>query len=172
MAEAEQDFDYKPGREASDKDSGKEVSWTASEYIDHARGSGWYAMLIVVTLALAAGAYLLKDILAAAIIIALGAVVAMSAKRRPQQLQYTVSDNGLSIGQKSYSYSQFRSFAVIHEGQLSSLVFVPIKRLLPPLSIYFDDNDEDKVLAIVGQHLPLEQRDPDRMDKLTRRLKF
>jgi len=149
------------------------VSWTASEYIDHSRGASWYLLLIIISIALAAGIYfLIHDVFAAIVILILGFIVAVAAQRKPDQVDYELDNTGLKAGNKEYPYSHFRSFAIMHEGQLSSLVFMPLKRFVPPLSIYFDEDEEDAITSIVGEHLPMEQRSPDRIDSLTRRLRF
>jgi hypothetical protein len=83
-----------------------------------------------------------------------------------------LDSHGLKAGAKEYSFSQFRSFAVVHEGQLNSLVFVPLKKFVPPVSVFFLAEDEQPIVALVGEHLPMEQRQPDKIDTITRRLRF
>lgn len=174
MAAEDEQFDYKPGRGASEEPKNHHsVSWTASEYIDHTRGTGWYFMLLVGSAVLATLIYFFtKDILGAAIVIALAVIVAVMANRKPSQLTYTLSNAELQAGTKTYKYSQFRSFAIIREGDLNSLLLTPLKRFVPPVSIYFDEDDEDKIVRIISEHLPLEKKSPDRIDMLTRRLRF
>src|SRR5665213_1310075 len=167
MAEEEQQFDYRPDT-ASAKTAGsssKTVAWTASEYIDHSPGFLWYSSLAAISAVLAVIVYLLqKDIFASGVILVLGVIVAFAAARRPAQASYEVSAQGLKIGEKLYPYNIFKSFAVIREGQLSSLVFVPLKRLQPPISAFFDEAEEDKITSIVGEHLPYERRSLDSID--------
>ena len=175
MAEEQQQFDYHPDKaKATSKKTGSQVvSWTASEYIDHSRGLFWYVALGATSVVLAAIVYLLqRDIFATGVILLLGFIVAFAAARRPLQASYEVSSSGLKVGEKLYPYSVFKSFAVIHEGHLSSLIFTPLKRLQPPVSVFFEGGDEDKITSIIGEHLPYEQRSSDKIDDLSRRLRF
>ena len=175
MAEEKANWDYKSDKPkaTAKNNSSRIVSWTASEYIDHERNPSWYVVLLISTLIVAGLIYVLtKDYFATGTVLIVGAIVGSVAHWKPQQVEYQLSPEGLRVGDKFYSYSQFKTFSIIHEDQLSSLVFHPLKKLLPPISIFFDGDDEDKITDVVGEHLPLEERAPDRIDRLSRRLRF
>jgi hypothetical protein len=149
------------------------VSWEAAEFIDHPRGAGWYALLILSTLALAASIYLLvKDAIAAVMIVMVGIIVGIFATQKPRTVKYEISDAGLSIDGKSYNLANYKSFAVISEDDLISVNLFPLKRLMPPLSVYFDPKDEKKITAVLGEHLPYENRQLDGIERLARRLRL
>ena len=150
-----------------------QFSWTASEFIDHERGTGWYMMLILGTAALAAAVYLLtKEIFATVTIAVVGLIVLVYTRQKPRQVTYELSESGLRIGAKSYSYGLFKSFSLAKEGLLNSVQLAPLKRFMPPISAYYDAADEEKITDILGQHLPYEDAKPDRIEGLTRRLKL
>lgn len=161
------------GRTKQKPVSSPSVSWTASEYIDHTRGASWYLLLIIVTAAIAAVVYLFtKDIFATVLIAIVGIVVWVFSLKKPSQMTYELSDSGLKAGDKFYPYHHFKSFAVIREGSLNSVYLIPLKRLMPPLSVYFESADEKSILETIGGHLPYEQRGLDGIERLTRRLRF
>jgi hypothetical protein len=165
------DDDAGPAAAGADKDT--TVTWTASEYIEHQRGVSWYTLLALATLGLAAAVYFLtKDYFATGTIVALGVIVGAFVGRKPRQVQFELSESGLRIGEKSYSYNLFKSFAVVREGNLISLNLTPIKRFMPPVSAYFDPKDEQKITNIIGEHLPYEERKPGAIDRLSLRLKL
>jgi hypothetical protein len=174
MAEEKPTFEYKSDSEEAVKPTANaSISWSASEYIHHQRGAPWYIGLIGLTIGLAVVLYLLtKDLFGAIITLILGGIVGSVAHHQPQNVTYQLTSKGLAAGEKEYLYSQFRSFAVVHEGQLNSLVFIPLKRFAPPVSVFFLSEDEQPIVALVGEHLPMEQRSPDKIDTLTRRLRF
>ena len=148
-------------------------TWTASEYIDHNRGASWYLLLALGTAALAAGTYFLtKEYFAVGTIVAVGIIVAIYARQKPKQVTYELSSSGLRIGEKLYSYSLFKSFALVKDGLLNSVQLMPLKKLMPPISAYYQAADEEKITDILGQHLPLEQRNPSSIDRLSRRLRL
>ncbi len=149
------------------------ISWTASEYIDHSRGATWYLALTGGTIILSALVYLItKDYFATGVILMMGVIVGVFSRQKPKQMTYELSNSGLKAGGKTYPFSLFKSFALIREGALSSINLIPIKRFMPPLSIYFDPGDEQKIVSLLGSHLPLEEGGLDAIERLSRRLRF
>jgi hypothetical protein len=149
------------------------VVWTAAEYIEHDRSSGWYMALVAGTAVLTAIVYFItKDYLAAGVIPVLGFIVGFSAGHKPRQLEYELSDSGLRIGTKNYPYDQFKSFSLIPEGELNSINLLPVKRFMPMISAYFAPGDQERIAASLGNHLPFEQRQMDGVDRLSRHLRF
>lgn len=149
------------------------IAWSASEYIDHAQGFGWYVALTLVTLVLAAIIYLLtKDYFATGTVIVLGLIVGVFAARTPRQLDYQLDSQGIKIGVRNHPYGVFKSFSIAKDGSLTSINLQPIKRFMPPISIFFDPADEQKITDMLGQYLPFEQHRPDHIEALSRRLRF
>jgi hypothetical protein len=148
-------------------------SWTASEYIEHDRGGSWYLLLAVGTAALAAGAYFLtKEYFTVGIIIAVGVIVGVYAKQKPKQVTYELTSTGLRVGEKLYAYDLFKSFSLVNDGAVNSVLLTPLKRLIAPVSAYYGAADEEKITDILGQHLPYEEAKPDSITRLSRRLRF
>ncbi|MEK7561339.1 MAG: hypothetical protein AAB541_00545 [Patescibacteria group bacterium] len=149
------------------------ITWTASEYIDHTRGASWYLALAGGTIVLATTVYLAtKDYFAPGVIAVLGVIVGVFSRQKPKQVAYELSSLGLKAGEKTYPFNLFKSFALIREGALSSVNLIPIKRFMPPLSIYFDPADEQKIVNLLGSFLPLEEGGLDAIERLARRLRF
>ncbi len=147
------------------------VSWEAPQFIEHQHGAQWYLSLIVITAGLAALVYLVaRDYIATGTIAVVGVIVGIFAGHKPQTVRYEINDSGLAIGEKRYKYSDYKSFAVISEGQLSSLNLFPLKRFMPPLTAYFEPSNEQAITDALGDHLPYEQRRLDAVDRLSRRL--
>lgn len=149
------------------------ITWTASEYINHTRGAGWYLALVTGTIILAAVVYLItEDYFATGVIGIMGVVVAAFSTHKPKQVSYELSNFGLKAGEKAYPFSLFKSFTLIREGALSSVNLIPIKRFMPPLSIFFESADEQKIVATLGNYLPYEEGGLDAIERLSRRLRF
>jgi hypothetical protein len=151
----------------------KSVAWEAPEFIEQHHGPLWYAALGICTAMLAAIVYAVAhDIIATVIMIIVGVIVGVFAAQKPGQAKYEVNDQGLNINGKTYIYSDYKSFAVIREGDLSSVNLFPLKRFMPPLSAYFDPKDEKKISASLGNYLPYDERRLDNIERLTRRLRL
>lgn len=158
---------------APDQNSSSQFSWVASEYIEHHHGLGWYAALTLVALGGAAlSALVLKELLSGVLVLIMSVAVAVYANRKPQSLEYQVSDQGVKIGDKLMPFSEFKAFAVIPTNSLVTIELDPVKRFMPSLSIILDNTQVDQAEAILGRHLPHEDRQMELVDRLAHALKF
>lgn len=150
------------------------ISWTASEYISHHKSTGWYIVLGLLTVIIAGLAYWMTggDIISVVVLILVAIVFGMYAARKPREQEYAVGDTGIAIGPKVYPYAELKSFAILDEGPFSSIVFMPMKRFMPMISIYYDPKDEQQIFNVLAQHLPNEQRKHDRIDRIMKKIRF
>lgn len=149
------------------------ISWTASEYVAHEKPAHWYAALMGGVATLTVVVYLInRDILTAIAIMSMGICVAVLAGRKPAAKSYTLSAQGITVDQKRYAFGEFSSFSVVEEGAIDSIWLKPLARFTPFLIIYFAPEDEEKIITMLSDFLPHEQRELDAVDRLTRRLRF
>ena len=151
----------------------EEVSWTASEFVAHEKGLNWYLAMIASVLFFTAIVYLVtKDKITAGIIILAAIIFGVYARRQPRTLSYHLEAEGLTIGEKFYDFGQFRSFVVAHEGALSSVSFMPLKRFMPVLTVYYSPDDEQKIVQLLSSRLPMENLGKDIIDRFLHRIRF
>lgn len=188
MAEDQSSWTYNPDNGQSDQVGGDgiqaaeapptsarpaDVTWSASEYVQHHHGATWYLALGVAAVGVGVILYVLtRSVFSAAIIPVLAIIVGVFASRPPRTIQYGLSDSGLSIGSRLYSYGNFKSFSVIDEGAVQSILLMPIKRFMPPVSAYFSVEDGDKIVNKLGDYLPFETAELDGTQRLARKLRF
>ena len=157
---------------AQDEDD-EAITWTASEFVAHEKSTAWYVQLSFGAVVLAAVVYFLtKDVISTGIVIFAAFALGVYGARAPRQLQYTLDDEGVKIGQKYYDYEAFRSFAVVPEGVFSSIVFMPLKRFAPLTTIYYDPKDEERILDLLEPRVPYEEYSHDAVERLMRRIRF
>ncbi len=149
------------------------ISWTAAEYTHHHKSPGWFAALFAATAVLAAATYFItKDYFATGTIVVLGIIVGSFGARKPRDVSYELSGSGFRVGQKLYTFNQFKSFSIIRGSHGSSISLLPLKKLMPPVEADFGPADEEKIMDIIGQHLPYEERKQAGIDRLSAKLKF
>ncbi len=149
------------------------VTWTASEYIAHNKNLAWYGLLAIGSFALTGLIYLLtKDVISSVLVAIMGVAFGVFAARKPQVLSYVVDERGIQIDQKLYAYSELKSFAVLQEGPLPAFLILPLKRFLPPITVYYDSKEEDNILNTLGSYLPHEDKQPDAIERLMARIRF
>lgn len=150
------------------------VEWTASEYIAHQKGANWYVLLAVVTAMAAALVYLITsgDKVAVAVVALAALIFGVYAGRQPREQHYAIHEVGVTIGGKTYPFHDFKSFSVVDEGAFSSISFMPLKRFMPIISIYYAPEDEDKIISTLSQYLPIENRRRDLIDQFMKKIRF
>jgi hypothetical protein len=149
------------------------VSWTVSEFVEHHKGTGWYLRLTIAALILAALIFIAtRDKISTATVIIAALAFGIFAARKPRVLEYRLDDTGLTIGSKLYGYDQFKSFAVMDEASTRSIYLMPMKRFMPALSIYYDHKDEAKIVAVLADQIPREDRHADVIDSFMHHIHF
>ncbi len=158
---------------ATTSTSTQSVNWSASEYIDHQKATSWYLGLIVVTV-LACGLifWLTHDLITLVVIAIAAALFGVAGARKPRTLEYELNNRGVQIGAKFYDYAGFKSFTVLEEGAINSIQLLPLKRFMPPISLYCPPEQEDAVVGLIGSYLPHEERSSDPIDSLMRKVRF
>ncbi len=148
-----------------------EVSWTASEFVLHDKSAGWYSALILGGLVAAVADYLVwKDRFSAGVIVIVTIFFALFAARKPREQNYALSRQGVRIGAKTYRFQEFKNFSVIEDGSTISVVFMPLKRFMPALTVYVVPDVEEQVFDFLSSILPFEQHRVDAVDSLMRRI--
>jgi hypothetical protein len=94
------------------------------------------------------------------------------AARKPRTLNYQLNARGLTVGEKFYEYDLFHSFTVVRDGAFSSIDFLPLKRFMPLLTIYYEPSDETKIINLLADRLPMEQRNRDIFEQLMHKVRY
>lgn len=152
---------------------GKEVAWTASEFIAHHKTAGWYIALGLITAIVSVLMYLLvEDRLTVATIVVVALSFGFFASRPPRTLEYKITSHGITIGEKLYPYSILRTFSIQKEGAVKSILLIPLKRFMPAISMYYPPEQENEIINTLSSYLPHEERKPDLIDRLMHHVRF
>ncbi|MBW3538166.1 hypothetical protein KY386_01585 [Candidatus Parcubacteria bacterium] len=177
--ETASEADYQPGEsELQAEDSAEQapavesLSWQASEFLHHQKPASWYLLLFAAVAVLVVAAAVTKQWFSIAVFIAMAAALGVYAGKEPRVMSYRLDASGISIDNKHYPYSQFRSFAVFNDVAWHAIDLDPAQRFMPRLTVLFESKDLDQIIDILSQELPRADRDPDLVERLTRKLKF
>jgi hypothetical protein len=156
-----------------DAPDNKFVEWQASEFLHHQKSAGWYLLAVSALAVLGLLSYLLtRDLFGPVSIVVIGALFLVAAQRKPRVIQYLVDVQGVVVGSKEYGYDDFQSFSVVHEDAVESIMLVPQKRLLPNINLYFGPDEGQRVFDILSEHIPLEDRQKDSIDRFLHKIRF
>jgi hypothetical protein len=163
---------FKPDNSLTAEDTAS-ITWTSSEIHTHEKTIAWYLMLAIATIVLAAVLYLLMGgIVTPVVVIICGIILGYYGSHRPDQLEYAMNNKGIRIGTKQYLYDDFQLFVVTPNSPAHEVTLIPVKRFMPPLSVRYVPDLEEKVLNMLSDHLPLEERRADLVDSLMQRIRF
>lgn len=116
--------------------------------------------------------FLTKSIVTTVVIAVSGLVIGIYAARKPSELDYSIDNQGIRIGGKQYQYDDFRLFVITPALAIPEVTLVPVKRFMPSLSVRYSPEVSNKVLSMLGEHLPFEERRPDLIDSLMHKIHF
>ncbi len=149
------------------------VTWSASEYVAHQKGIGWFAGLVIADTVIAGLIYLITRDMTSTIVVAVaGIIFGAFAMRQPEVLEYAVDRRGIFIGPRFYAYSLFRSFSVMPEEPFHSILLMPQHRFTLPITVYFAPADEVRIAETIGGHLPHDERAVPMVDRLMSKIHF
>ncbi len=149
-----------------------DVNWQASEYIHHDKGFLWYCALGLVTIVGVGSAVFFQQWIFAALVLVMGVAVGIYARRPPREISYSISHDGVYVDNQPYPYDSFRSFGIIDDGAFFALQLRPTKRFMPAVMMYFAEDDGERIIDALSDHLPMEDIKVDLIDKFMRWLRF
>lgn len=150
----------------------EEVSWEASDAVEHSRGPLWFIAVSIVTLALVGAMMLFRQWTFAALVLVMGVAVIVMARRPPRIVKYALNDAGLNIDGRMYYYSAFRAFGIIRDEEFFAIKLIPAKRFSPEVIVYFAEKDGETIVDILGSHLPMEDMKLDLADRIIRKIRL
>lgn len=151
----------------------KEISWTASEFIENHKDTRWHMVFYLALAALAALVFIFtRDYFSTGIILVVGTLFAILANRKPRQISYQIDYQNISIGRQVHAFSEFKSFSVAQADAISYVNLMPLKRFMPEVSIYYPPEEEQEILDILSDHLPHDQQPERVIDRLAKKIHF
>ncbi len=148
------------------------ISWEAEEYVVRDKNAWWYVGLVAVGLVLCGIAILVQAWTFLVVIILSVFALIIYALRPPRILHYSLSNKGLSEGDRVYDYADFKAFGILREGNHFAIVLIPRKRFAPRVTVYFPENRGEQIVDMFGARLPMEEVKLDMLDKLIKFLRI
>lgn len=149
------------------------IAWTGSEFIAQHKSASWYLCLIAALVVACGVIYLLsKDILSIVFVLIMGILFGIIASKKPRELQYSIDDQGIGVGNRHYSFSDFKTFSIMRDGAIGYISLLPLQRLHPELTIYYAPENEQQIFDTLSTYLPHEDRPERVVDKFARTIRF
>lgn len=158
-----------------------EIHWSASEALEHDRGAGWKAAVILVTIAIllviaAMGFFNILPIITSistAVLVVLMVIALFIVTAKPvREVEYVLTDNGISIQGILHPFEEFRAFGVRQVGGLWELSLIPVKRFGMSNTMFIHEDQGENIVDALGSRLPMEEVEESWIDKIAHKLKI
>ncbi len=147
------------------------IQWQAAEYIQERRSPLWFVgFWIVATLLMAIAAFVVRSWSFAILVPAMAAALMIYSHRPPRILNYVLSSKGVYINEKLHPMSEFRSFGIMRDELVPSLMLLPVKRFRPGLTIHFPAELGEAIVDMLGSRIPMHEVKLDAFDRIIRKL--
>ncbi len=149
------------------------VYWQAHEYIHHEKSPIWFILFTIATLGfIAVAIFVIQSVTFAILVPVMAVALLVYTHRPPRLLDYTLSSQGLHINDHLYSFSEFKGFGVIRDGEEYSILLLPVKRFMPAVSVYFPEDAGEAIVDMLGVRLPMQELHLDFVDRVIRKLRI
>lgn len=148
------------------------INWNAKEYIARDKNAGWYVGLVAVGIILAAVGIIFNAITFVILVVVSVVALIVYSVRPPRVLHYSLSEKGLSEGNKLYNYEDYKSFGVLKENGNFAIVLTPRQRFSLRVTVYFPQEDGEKIVDMFGKRLPMEEVKMDFLDRVVKFLRI
>jgi hypothetical protein len=149
------------------------IRWVAPEFVQDHKDSTWYGAYTLGTILLAAIIFIFtRDFVSTGVVILAIAGLMVFASRKPGEQQYAFGEGAVQVGNKMYHLEDFKAFSIDEQSLVPSVTLLPLKRFLPPITLYMPSEVEPLVTDRLAVYLPVEQHKLDAVDGLLKRLRF
>jgi hypothetical protein len=149
------------------------INWLGPEFVAYDKSSVWYIVSLTIAIVLFGLSYLLlKQIITSITLLVAVLSFGFYGLRKPKNIEYSIGETGITIGNKAFSYQDFRLFTVTTEANYLTINLIPIKRFAASAGLFYNGNEPDKIIDFLADRLPMEQHKSDLIDLLMQRIKF
>jgi len=151
------------------------IEWAVPEYEQYSRGPYWYIIMSSLGIILVIYAVFTGNFLFALILILAGIIMFLQSHQVPRQIAFKVTETGIVLGRKFYSYNEFEEFYIFYNPPEVKMLFIqPISMMQPALRIPLLDQNPLEVKFALRQYISenTEKSEEPTADTLSRRFKI
>jgi len=130
------------------------LSWEYPEYIAYNRGLVWYILAIVVTIALLVYAFLTENNLFMIIIVLTVIIFAVANSRRPEKVQFAITNIGIVLNDKFIAYNDIKNFWIIYQPPAVKTLYIEPKSFFSPrIQIHIEEQNPSQIRDLLLPYL-------------------
>lgn len=125
------------------------ITWTAPEHLYTEKKTDWYWSVGIITLALAAVAFIFGNVITGIFVIVAAAALVLHASRPAQIVTYEINDRGIIANNVLYPFLTLESFWIPHDEFPPKIILKSRKLFMPYIIIYIDEIDPEEVREVM-----------------------
>ncbi|MFH0905382.1 MAG: hypothetical protein V1826_01530 [bacterium] len=148
-------------------------TWQAKEFATTKRPLGWYAIAGLILIGVLAYAIYTRQWMTGAVVLMLAVLIYLSQRMVPRIFDHQLTSLGVVVGERFYSYTNFKSFWVVLDSNAPVANLLPNRRVGLLLTLQLGGADIEKVRSILAEHVAEDAgRGEDVIDKIGKALKL
>ena len=129
-------------------------TWQVPEYEKHERPTRWYVIMVIVGLLLVGYGLFTNNFLFALIIVLFAIIVFLQSHQEPHWIPFSITDLGVMVNNRFYSYSELSDFYVIYNPpEVKTLFLEPESSFRPRIRVSLMDMDPNEIKFTLRQYL-------------------
>lgn len=145
--------------------------WEVAEYEQHERGMRWHVIMTILGFLLVGYAIFTQNFLFALIIILFAIIIFLQSHQEPHIIMFKITDLGVILNNRFYSYSEFSDFYVIYNPpEVKTLFLETESSFRPRIRVSLLNQDPNEVRFTLRQYLAenVEKEEEPLSDKVAR----
>jgi hypothetical protein len=148
------------------------ISWTTLEYQYRPKEPSWYASVVIIALALSAGAFIVSNYLFGVLVIVAGFSFALLGARHPIEIECEISKAGIRAGNQLYPHNGIQSFWVLDIDDFPRIILRSTRFFLPQIIIPIGSADPEAIRGTLAAYLKEEEQEEPITQRIMDRLGF
>lgn len=129
------------------------ISWNAPEHLHTEKNPDWYWAVGIVTLALAAVAFIFGNVITGIFVLVAALALVLHASRTPRVIYHEINDRGIVIGDRLYPFLSLESFWIPHDKLPPKILLKSHKLLMPLIVVIIDEADPEEVREVMLKYI-------------------
>ena len=165
-------LDLKRDAVNSDSTPTQLISWEAEEFSYSPKTKEWFIAAAIFSAGVLAVSIITKNLLLGIMAPLMFFLLSVYGAKKPRKLRYTITTEGIVIGNRLWKYNELKSFWIFTEPHIREITIENRAALLPKLNLPLGENDPLKIKEILVNFLPEVEQQETLSDIFTRKIKF
>ncbi len=133
------------------------ITWEAPEHHHVEKSGEWYVVLVIISLASAAAAFTIGNVLFGMLILLFAATASIVSMRVPETIPFAVTSRGVRINDRLYPYTVLASYYIDEEDiNGPQLLLRGTQTFMPLLVLPIPEEDIHDIEELIATRLPEE----------------